>query len=609
MTSTFGQQPVSPDNDTTPFPASSPTDIQPLIQAFGPSLIDYSLAYVCGAIAGVSIFGIEPFAFMNSWSTNLVNQANDAFSNAATAIASANTANAGVSTISSGVSGNVTGASVATNPNAVGPAVQLLNATVQAIGNTPQVNVYNQAGTWPKPAGAVSVNLMLCAAGGAGAQGGILIGSYGAAGGGGGPGGYSLYAGITASSLPSTAAVVVGVGGTGGDNGGASYSDSFQRANSTSGPGSNYRTDSVLTGQILNNALECLTPANVGETGAWNTWIAGALDTDTYLIQCQLAHPTDALATNNYTGVYCAAPATWTSSSKLVAFVASTNSGCGIFTQLGPVQAPYIANGTGTGQTTVATSTQNCTVTSVLGIARVGNVFYGLINGVVVCTWTDSGNTVPTGVGNRQFGAVVEGNFAFLSAETNSPAIDYLVGRDLGVLSQAGTAGGNASFNGSAYQVTGGAGGVGGGVDSSSTRRPATGSYLDTSTSWNGSAGSGNQTTTASGGCGAGGVAGFTPDGQNGGNGYNTSGGLAGTAASLDGQPGTPPNSGVYGPASGGGGGFFLPTGSLSIAGAGGVGGFPGGGGAGGGATQDAMGVNGTGAAGGDAQVVATTFF
>ncbi len=346
-----------------------------------------------------------------------------------------------------------------------------------------------------------------------------------------------------------------------------------------------------------------------GENGRWATWNGGSLLTDNYIVQAQLVAPSNAEATDNFTGVYVAAPNSYGAGTKLVCFVGNVSTGCGIITQTNAPTSPYIANGAQTGQTVVANSNVPFTNSALIALSRVGNVFTGYINGSPIVTWTDTGNTVLSGSGNRGWGFITEGNWPIWQRQYDSPAIDWVQGRDLGVQSQPGTSGDGASFNGAAYQVTGGAGGVGGGTDSGGTTRPASGSWLNTDTAWNGAQGSGNQSAVnPAGGCGAAGVAGRTPNGQAGGNGINTPGGAAGTAGSLNGKPGTAP-SGAYGPGSGGGGGYYLPTGSTGQAGAGGVGGFPGGGGGGGGATVDGQGSNGTGAAGADAQVVVTSHF
>ncbi|MFJ4653845.1 hypothetical protein ACIP5Y_21470 [Nocardia sp. NPDC088792] len=535
-----------------------------------------------------------------AWGSSISSTANSALS-------SANTAGANIGTISSGVSGNITGASATGSASGVGPAVQLLNATVQAAGTAPKIDIYNQDGTWVQPPAMTTANLMLVAGGGGGAQGGLN--GTGAAGGGGGPAGYSLYTGVAAASLPTSASVIVGVGGTGGSfSNGASLADTFQRADSPN-LGLAWRNDSAASCQIVSDQAEsCTSVEGDGENGCWNTYTA-PLATDNYMVKAQLGPPSTALATDNFTGIYVAAPNSYSGASLLVMFVGSPTGGCGLVTQSNAPSAPYYASGVGAGQTVVAaSSTVNFHTSSLIALTRVGNVFTGYVNGTAAVTWTDTGNTVPTGAGNRLWGIVTENNWPDFQSQYDSPAIADVEAADLPVLSQPGTVGGTSSFNGSAYQVTGGAGGVGGGVDSLGTRRPASGSFLDTSTSWNGAAGSGNQTNSAAGGIGAAGVTGFQPSGQAGGAGANTAGGAAGTSAMVDGTAGTSPTGGTYGPGSGGGGGYWI-SGSTGTAGAGAAGGFPGGGGGGGGATVDGEGLNGTGGPGGDGQVVVQSNF
>lgn len=586
---------------------------QQFLSGVGTAMKDLLLANVASAVSGVDInilgVDVKPFAFLQGWATDLTNQANAAIANAANAQATADAANAGLSTVSTGVTANVTGATVTNDATGVGPAVQLLNATIQAVGSAPQIDVFNQDGTWHAPAGGKTVDLSLVAASGGSAQGGM--GTTGAAGGAGGAGGYSTYTGITMSSLPSSCAVTVGVGGTGGHNPFASFRDDFNRANNSS-MGSNWRVDSSGPGsaQILNDAAECGSMgAASGENGRWMTWVGGSLLSDNYIVQAQLVAPANSEATNNYTGVMVAVPNTYGTGTLLVAFVGNTSSGCGLITQSGAPSGACVASGGGSGQAVVANSTTPFTNTSLIALSRVGNVFTGYINGVAIVTWTDTGNTVPTGSGNRGWGFIVEGNYPVFQQQYDSPAIDWIAARDLGVHSQPGTPGGSTSFNGSAYVAGGGGGGVGGGIDSLGVRRPASGSFLNTDTAWNGAQGTGNQSSVnPSGGIGAAGQIGYSPDGAPGGAGLNTSGGVAGTSSSLDGAAGTSPSGGVYGPGSGGGGGYWV-TGTTGQAGQGGAGAFPGGAPGGGGATLDGQGSNGPGNAGSDGQCVVTTHF
>ncbi len=562
------------------------------IQAATTAALDQVGANVCYWITNATGGWIN----LNSWANNLSQQATNAIN--------------GVATISTGVTSNITGATSTSSTTGVGPAVQLLNATVQASGTAPRIDIYNRSATWNKPSGLTTASVMLVGSGGGGGQGGVAFNSSGAAGGGGGQGGYSVFPGITAASLPSSAAVVVPLGGSGaGGAASARYSDDFERSNSISLGGS-WRTDSGgQSAQISNGMAEAFTPSTyVGETGCWNCWTS-PLDTDNYVIQAQLATPSTQLATNNYTGIYCAAPNTYSGSSVLVAFVGNTSGGCGLITQTNAPSGAFIANGSQTGQAIVANSTTPFTTSSQIALSRNGNVFTGYINGTQIVQWTDTGHTVPTGSANRLWGIITECNWPTFQSLYMSPAIASVSARDVSWVSQPGGDGATASFNGSSYQVGGGKGGVGGGIDASGTRRPASGSFLNTDTAWTGAAGSGNQTTNASGGVGAAGQTGYLPNGEAGGGGLNTGGGAAGTASSLKGQDGAAPTGGVYGPASGAGGGYYLPLGSTSVAGQGGGGGFPGGGGGGGGATLDGLGGNGAGGPGGDAQVVVTSYF
>lgn len=552
--------------------------------------VDTLLADLCDAITGVT----GGLVNLSGWATSLR--------------ADATTALTGTTTISTGITNNISGAVMSSTPAGVAPAVQLLNATVQASGSAPQIDIYNQSGTWPAPAGGKTVDLALVGASGGSAQGGM--GSTGAAGGAGGAGGYSVFTGITMSSLPSSCAVSVGIGGTGGQNAAATFRDDFNRANNTS-MGSTWRIDSgTAAAQILNDAAEAgVMGANAGENGRWMTWADGNLLSDNYIVQAQLVAPANAEATDNYTGVMVAVPNTYGSGTLVLAFVGNTSSGCGLITQANAPSAPYAANGAGTGQAIVANSTTPFTNTSLIALSRAGNVFTGYINGTAVVTWTDTGNTVPTGSGNRGWGFIVEGNYPVFQNQYDSPAIDWIQARDLGVHSQPGSAGGSTSFNGSTYVAPGGGGAVGGGIDAGGTRRPTTGSYLNTDTAWNGAQGLGNQpSVNPAGGIGAAGQTSYSPSGAAGGNGLNTSGGAAGTASSLNGAAGTGPSGGVYGPGSGGGGGYWV-TGTTGQAGQGGAGAFPGGAPGGGGATLDGQGSNGPGNAGSDGQAVVTTHF
>jgi len=560
----------------------------------GPGLVtsatDDLLASLCDAITGFTSGLID----LSGWATSLR--------------ADATTALDGTSTISTGITNEITGALASSLPAGVAPAVQLLNYTVQASGSTPLIDIYNTPGTWTAAPAATTVDLALMAASGGSAQGGM--GTTGAAGGAGGAGGYSVFTGIAVSGLPSSCAVDVGVGGTGGQNAVTSDQTTFVEANTTN-LGSVWRIDSgTASPQVLNDAAEAAPMSSgSGENGMWATRIGTALLSDDYIIQAQLTAPTNSEATNNYSGVYVAAPVTYGAGTKLVVFAGNTGSGCGLFTQTNAPAAPYIANGAQTGQTVVASIATPFTNTSLIALGRVGNVFTGYIDGAAIVTWTDTGNTVPTGSGDRGWGFVVEGNYPSFQQQFDSPAISTIGARDIGVNSQPGTDGGDTSFNGASYVATGGTGGVGGGIDSGGTRRPSSGSFLLTDTAWNGTQGTGNQgSINPAGGIGAAGQSSHSPSGAAGGDGLNTGGGAAGTSGSLNGAPGTSPAGGVYGPGSGGGGGYWV-TGITGQAGQGGAGAFPGGAPGGGGATLDGQGSNGPGNAGSDGQAVVTTRF
>lgn len=591
-------------NEGPAYTTDTVSDIQGINAASAYSVMNSAV------LAAFSRFGVNTSAGLAStansigstvWGSAISTTANSALSGA-------NSANSATQEISSGVSGNITGAATGTTASSVGPAVQLLNATVQASGSAPRVDVFNQAGRWTQPTGLVTANIMLIAGGGGGAQGGIST-TTGSAGGGGGAGAWSEYNGIAASSMPTQANVVVGLGGTGGSfTGGAVFEDHFQRPNSST-LGAYWRTDSGSANmQVVNDQAQTYTPSSyVGENGCWSTYIT-PFNTDNYMVTAQLGSPSTSLATNNYTGIYLAAPTSWGSGSVAVAFVGNTSTGCGIITQTGAPASPYVATGTGTGQTIRVQTATTFTATSLIALSRVGNTFTAYIDGTQVLQWTDSGNIVPTGSANRLWGIVIENNWPTFQSLYESPAISDAKAQDIPGWSNPGTAGGLSSFNATAYQAPGGAGGVGGGYDAAGTRRPATGSFLNTDTGWTGANGTGNQTNTASGGVGAAGVTGYQPSGQQGGAGYNTPGGLPGTATSLAGSPGTGPSGGRYAPGSGGGGGYWI-SGQAGQAGAGAAGGFPAGGGGGGGASLDAQGTNGNGGPGGDGQVVITSNF
>lgn len=175
--------------------------------------------------------------------------------------------------------------------------------------------------------------------------------------------------------------------------------------------------------------------SNTGRNGCWNTWIGGNNDgkflTDNYRVRAQLKAPSQ-IATNNFTGIVLVVPDTYSSSTLCTYFIGQTATaanGSGIITQANVVSSPYNTSGQ-TGQT-VRVTTNQITTTSLIELERIGNVFNAYVNGTNTCTWTDSGNLVPTGSTNRRWGIITEGNFPIFQSQFDSPAIDWVEAFDL----------------------------------------------------------------------------------------------------------------------------------------------------------------------------------
>ncbi|WP_051193881.1 hypothetical protein [Nocardia jiangxiensis] len=425
---------------------------------------------------------------------------------------------------------------------------------ITKLENGQLIAVYYVNDVWHKPTG-YSTHKVICIAGSGGGMGGEDSGpEYG--GQGGGMGGWQETTFNDSDLSLSSYAVTIGIQGIGAY---AYYYDDFGRANSTS-LGANWRIDSGSNSpQIISNTAEARTDSGgAGENGQWATYVGGEMLCDDVTIEAVVVAPSIPEATDNVTCVYFPAPTTYSSSSKIVVFGASTGSGSGMMTQVNAPVSPYSAEGTLSGQTVVAQSSTSVAHGQTISLTRRGNVFTGKINGVTVCTWTDTGSTVPTGAGNRHFGFITEGNYPVFQNDFHSPAIDTITAINLD-----GTAGTASSFTGTdGTSVVAGGGPPGSVYNAGGPASPGTG---NTST-YNAGGGTGGSPTSI--------------PGTAGGNGANATGGAGATTDGLSGSDGTNLPTGSYGPAAGGGGGAGSASGE---GGQGGSGGYPGGAGGGGG--------------------------
>ncbi|OXR46680.1 hypothetical protein B7C42_01655 [Nocardia cerradoensis] len=200
----------------------------------GTAMKDLLIANVASAVASVdiNIFGIhlQPFAFLQQWADDLVNQANQAIADASAAQIAADTANSGVSTVASGVTANITGSSSSSNPADVGNSIGILNNTVQSSSQPPQTVIVTTTQDVPIPTGCRTVVMNVFGPSGGGARGGNSGGS-GLAGGPSGIGGWQKDISMQASVMTSTLHCVIGTKGlgatsdttAGADGNGSSY--------------------------------------------------------------------------------------------------------------------------------------------------------------------------------------------------------------------------------------------------------------------------------------------------------------------------------------------------------------------------------------------------
>lgn len=427
--------------------------------------------------------------------------------------------------------------------------------------------------TWYKPAG-YNFHTVHTIGGGAGGQGGEDA-EESRGGQGGGRGGWEteIYAD---EDLPgSSYAISIGAGGLGALS---YYMDSFDRANA-SNLGPDWQTSAVNCQLISGAAQSVDMGVGTGTNGRWNAYDEQLL-TDSYEVKALMASPSGGRAQNEFSGVFVASADTWSATTRMVVFVGSTHTGCRMFTQNGTPSAPYFNYGGGIGQSIVASSSVNMPYGSTLRLKRIHDTtagystFYGYVDDTLVCTWADTGNTVPSGEGHRGFGITVAGNHPLFQSAYYSPAISQVVAINIDALP-----GGDTIFSGGSVTQVGG-GGNPGSVYGSST--PA-------------DMGDGDVTEPEAGG-GSGGdyeLSGATA----GGDGSFTVGGKAGTLAGRAGSDGGNAPVDKIGVGGGGGGGQGHTAGD---GGKGGNGGFPGGPGGGGGGCPLAYnpGGGGTGASG-----------
>jgi hypothetical protein len=178
---------------------------------------DQGMADLCEAIAGIQVFGIKPFAFMQAWADQLHADAQEALATGAQAMTNTNT-------IANGVTANITGSVASNNPSDVGTSVGILNNTVQASSQPPQTVIVTSSQTVSLPTGTRTVVMNVFGAGGGGGRGNSVSGS-GLAAGGGGVGGWQKDISLPAYSLTSTLTCHVGTKGLGGGTDNYSGSD------------------------------------------------------------------------------------------------------------------------------------------------------------------------------------------------------------------------------------------------------------------------------------------------------------------------------------------------------------------------------------------------